>query len=453
MGFTATINKPDIFVKDRKLSDKLFDLLHEVLNDVHDVAFSNRFYRILLEDHVRAVISCKKELKSGNLRASPDLFSLRISFIKSKRTKLELLGKRYIKHFLLKQNLSERTKIIDNHDHLTVGFSRYPDFISHEDYGELTSYAPLLHGSGDKEKREKLKTISENITDPLLRNSIRLLPQFFIEHFQYVYNQIELIEPKKKTFHVLALRFHVYDSILFAKYIENGSQLIWYQTGAESAEFLYQYSRYHQYSISDEYRTWGWKMGDRDIPWIGYPLIKFKNNYQNYNEEKKYRFMLCYPKITSDNSAFYKECTEKLLHRIQPDKNNQVLIRPYPSANGKSSAAQFDYIKQNHVKVGTSINPIAEDIASSKTVVQMVIPSTNFLECISIGKPSLGLLLNAHPTELIKPYYIYLTDKNVLHRDIESLANQMNSPDIHKWWSDLLQDEKMKEFRRTFTNC
>jgi hypothetical protein len=432
------------------LSDKMVTLFTDVLNEVHAADFSQRFYRVLLEDHVRVVVNRKHYLDTGNVSFKPDNFTLYYSLFKSSREKLKRKLFRQVKYTLLKKNRSKRREVLKNYHHITYGFSGIREMTEKNKYKELPSHIPFVFGNGESSKREVLIRIAERYDDPFIKNAIRLLPRFAVEHFEKIYNQIELSEPEKKTFHVLRLRFKEYDSIFVAKYIENGARLIWYQSGAECVEYLYQYARHCQYAVSDEFRTWGWKRNEKDVPWVAYPLKKFQRKYQARQKEKRYDFMLCYPKINAENIEVIKNSTNELLQHV--NSGYRFLARPHPSNIHKGHVHQLNFIEDDRVTVSSGSTSIVDEMLMCETIIQMVIPSTNFLECICVGKPSLGLFLNEHTTEIIKPYHHFFQKNDVFHKDMLSMANHINNTDLKICWDDLMNDEKVRDFKRNFTN-
>ncbi|TVR28201.1 MAG: hypothetical protein EA390_12750 [Balneolaceae bacterium] len=432
------------------LSDKMVTLFTDVLNEVHAADFSQRFYRVLLEDHVRIVVHLKHQLDAGNVSFKPDNFALRFSLFQSSKEALKRKLFRQVKCTLLRRNRSKRREVLKNYNHITFGFSGIREMSEDNAYQELPTYIPFLFGNGESSKREVLLRIAERYDDPFIKNAVRLLPRFAVEHFEKIYNQIELSEPEKKTFHASGLRFQEHDCIFVAKYIENGARLIWYQNGAETVEYLYQYARHFQYAVSDEFRTWGWKREEKDVPWVAYPLKKFKRNYQSRQKEKRYDFMLCYPKINAENREVIKNSTNELLQHV--NSGYRFLVRPHPSNRKKGRIDQLNFIEDDRVTVSSGSTSIVDEMLMCETIIQMVIPSTNFLECICVDKPSLGLLLNEHTTEIVKPYHEFFQKNDVFHKDMQSMANHINNADLQIWWDDLMNDEKVRDFKRNFTN-
>jgi putative transferase (TIGR04331 family) len=305
---------------------------------------------------------------------------------------------------------------------------------------------------GDSTKRKVLYEIADRFQDHFIRNSIRLLPVYVIEHFKKEYEKIDVIEPDQKSFHLLQLRFTEYDSLFVAKYVEQGSKLYWYQDGQETAELAYKYARHYQYNVADQFRTWGWKQREKDTSWKAYPLLKFRTKYEKIQNSGKYDLMLCYPLLNDENKTLYKKNTENMLQNLKPEKNFNILARPYPVSRKQSNEGQLRFIKDERVTVSTGLTPMVQEMSECRLIIQMEIPSTNFMECIFVSHPGAGLIVNNQPTEMIKPYYDALTELGIFHYTMDSMVQFLNQTDIDEWWESIITHEKMIEFKNTFAS-
>jgi hypothetical protein len=64
--------------------------------------------------------------------------------------------------------------------------------------------------------------------------------------------------------------------------------------------------------------------------------------------------------------------------------------------------------------------------------------------------PTMGILNNDQPTDLVQPWYRFLEQKGVLYSDGDSLAYGLNHMDIEEWWSDLVSTDGYREFKSKF---
>lgn len=434
------------------LSNRMFPLLTNVLNEVHGKKFSERFCRILLEDHVRAIISFEKELTTEAPGVKADQLSLNNSFVASGKERFRRKIVQLAKHLLSGKNRAKRDEIMRKNQNISLGFSSFSEQHEIPSLKELPDYHPVFMRKGDSSKRKVLYEIADRFQDHFTRNSIRLLPGYVIEHFEKEYEKIDVIDPDQKSFHVLQLRFTEFDSLFVAKYVEHGSKLYWYQDGQEMAELAYKYARHIQYSVADQYKTWGWKQKEMDTPWKSYPLLKFRTKYENIQNSGKYDLMLCYPLLNTENRAFNEKNTEELLQNLNREKNFNILARPYPVSRKQSNEGQLHFIKDKRVTVSTGLTPMVKEMSECRLIIQMEIPSTNFMECIFVNHPGTGLIVNDQPTEMIKPYYDAFSELGIFHYTIDSMVQFLNQTDIDEWWESMITHEKMKEFKSTFAS-
>ena len=93
---------------------------------------------------------------------------------------------------------------------------------------------------------------------------------------------------------------------------------------------------------------------------------------------------------------------------------------------------------------------MAEITAKSRLVIQFNIPATNFMECLYVDHPTIGLLSNDQPTEIVKPYYSFFTQQGVMHENFESLVDHLNKVDIDEWWGALIKEPMYQQFKNEF---
>jgi putative transferase (TIGR04331 family) len=240
--------------------------------------------------------------------------------------------------------------------------------------------------------------------------------------------------------------------MLISKYIEHGAKLFWYQHGAFYGEFTGHNAHYHESSVADEFRTWGWKIRDNDVPWKAYRLEQFRMQYEMEKKEKRYDCLMCYSALYAGNISFYTSVTNYFLENIDPNKYRQILARPRPIHKLHSQAFQLSFIADERVIKDSALGNMTEAIAQSKIVIQFSVPSTNFLECFYVNHPTIGVLNNIEPTLIIKKYYDFFIEMGVLHKDFTSLVNHLNSIKIDEWWQEVILHPVFKSFKNEFLN-
>jgi len=434
----------------RDLSMELYDEMHEVMNEVHGTDFSKRFWTILLGDVVMSAMSRFYVLKEKDIKRKPDLYPVNSYHLPTRKQKLKAGLFLLAKHLKTRGNRSEIDALLKNENEFRIGF---PEFDGMDDEGvgvNLPLFYPFVTGRGDRSKRKRVNEIAERYPDPFMRNVVRELPAVVVEHFGKLFESVVLCRPGHKQFHV-HIPFTWYTLYLIAKYTENGSRLIWYQHGSYYGEFEGDGAHHYEHAISDEYRTWGWKIRKRDTPWKAYRLENFKNEYEKHPNTNECDLLVAFSKINDGNRKASKDLTNYLLENLDPDKYEKILARPQPANKVFSQKSQLDFIENERVIKSSGLTHMAEDMSRCRLVLQMRVPATNFLECVYVGHPTIGLLRNDQPTDEVKPFYDFFLENGVLHDDFGSLVAHLNNVDVEKWWARLLEESMFKNYRELFT--
>lgn len=440
-------------------SEKIRDQLVIVLNELHGINLSRRFWTILIEEHIRAVMSRKKLLESEESNRSPDLYPMNGTTVPSIKQRLKTRLKLSLKHLTTRNRRKKIDRQLKSNDIFNIGFSSGVDLEREELGKEIVTYHPLIFGYGEKHKRRKADQIASRYDDICLKNCIKELPAIFVEHFKQLYDSVTLHNAQNKVFHIhthIQNSNIIYDRMLTAKYAEQGATLIWYQYGSGIGEFEDEYGHYLEHSVADEYRTWGWKIKEKDKPWKSYILEKFQKKYEQCSHERSFDLMLCFPKMYQTYKKDAVDSTKYLLSNLSSDQYSKILARPRPIHKKYSQEFEIKFIdslsKNEGISVtkGTGLPPVAEDVSKCRLVLQLNVPGTNFLECIHVNHPTMGLFRNENPTEIINPYYKFFLSKGVLHHEIGSLVDQLNTIVIEEWWSEIVNDSIYPEFKQRF---
>jgi hypothetical protein len=432
-----------------ELMETLFELLSGILNDVHKTDYSIRFWKILLEGHVKAVISRRAILSSREIKRRPDLFAFNSSRIPTRNM---IFKKRLIdlaKHLKSWRNLKKVNDLLSKNDKLRIGFFEYPG-LDEEDIGiELPTYHPFIFGRGEIKKRKVVNRIAGSKEELFFANVIRELPMVLVEHFGKLYDSVKLVSPTEKELHVHTTQ-SFFNQVLIAKYTEQGARLVWYQHGSFYGEFAGDSEHHYEHDLSNEYRTWGWEIKEKDKPWKAYRLEKFKRDYEKHSNTKECDLLISFSRISDGNRDANKKIIDYLLNNLDPVAYKKVLARPHPANKVFNQKGQLDFISSSRVTKSTGHTHMAEDMSRCRVVLQMRVPSTNFLECIYTKHPTVGLLKNDEYTDIIEPYHNFFLEHGVLHYNLESLVRHLNSISIEDWWSELSNKKQFLEFRKTF---
>ena len=412
----------DSFTAERmEFSELLFRELRLVLNEVHNMDASLRFWKLVVEDHLLAEVMRKDNLREVEWNGEPEWFAVvyfsNYPTVKEKIRNVVGHLSRFLKTRKVKTEIDQQLRkcseiyvgfnglpVPEAKDHNAAIIDRYYPFIS----GDITS------GGGNKKKRELLNEITEKYDSQFLRNVIRRIPKIYIEHFENLYNSVELYDPGNKTFHV-HLTDSLFETMMIAKYCEEGSKLIWYQHGCYYGEVVHKYRGYFEHSTGDRFRTWGYRDHEIDEPWSAYRLEAFKRRMPQNGADTTYDLMICYSALGNHKKKDMVNYTDTLLREVDKGKYQKILARPRPGNSRVKASSQLDFITDSRVTVAPDGSSIAGQVAESRLVFQMRVPSTNFLECIYIDKPVIGILNNDHPSSIIKPYYDFFLSTGVAH--------------------------------------
>jgi len=437
--------KKDIEVE---LSDLLFKELSKVLNEIHGLDYSVRFWTMLLQSYVRSVLNRKSIIEKEESFKKPETFAINALGYPGAKDKFLKHVRQFGKHILSRNEKSKIFNSLRNHDTLNIGFPDNKGIKKTELGHGLPIYYNSFFGIGEKKKRVLLYELAQNYENIFLRNCVKEMPKVLVEHFKAAHDEIELFEPEKKQFHVHFESFYM--RILLSKYMQSGAKVIWYQHGSELGEIEMQTSHYVQLNYVDEFRTWGWKVNEKEVPWKAYRLKGFESEYENYKDNiREFDFLLCYPHINKSNVKKYVKITNGILYHLDT-RYTKILARPRRSHKLYSHASKLKFINDDRVKKSTGLSHMAEDMSKCKLIIQLNVPSTNFLECLYVNHPTIGILNNDRPTDIVKPFYGFFKENGVLHDDMESLVAHLNRIDLDSWWSRLIKEEMYRSFKFTF---
>ncbi len=440
---------PGAFSLDRvKISDSIFEMLAPVMNEIHGVDYSFRFWKIVMNDYVNAVISIKHVLSQQELNEEPALLPINSHHVPGLKDKIIARLPSIIRHFKFPGRLKEIHAVLQGNNNISIGLPAL-EIVKKETGCPLPLYYPIYPGGGSKEKRAKAESIAAKQQGIYFKNIVRRLPRVYVEYFEKDFESIKLFSAASKVFHLHGMPPY-YNSLLVAKYLEHGAQLFCYQHGAYYGELVGHNSYLHENSLSDEYRTWGWKIKPNDVPWKAYRLEKFKQLYDAVPKTKAFDFLMCYPDVYDANIDFYKGGTEYFLQHINAGKYKNLLARPRPMNRLFSHANRIAFIKDSRVTIDSGLGSIAEAIGKCKLVVQFTIPATNFMECLYVGHPTMGLLDNDQPTDIVKPYYDFLRQHGVIHNNFVSLVEHLNTINVDEWWASLIKEPMYLQFKNEF---
>lgn len=433
-----------------ELSRELTSKLAQVLNDLHDVTYSNRFWQILLATYVNSIVSRKNIFEKDSIKIKPLFEPINgVTSPSIKERGIKFLRRKF-KSAKTSKNYQKIINYINENDSISLGLHN-PVSVS-EDTGAI--YLPDYFHSFSKRndaKRNKLNAIAENTSDLYTRNIISQLPEIYVEYFDEMLNIIPLYNPQNKVIHTSFID-SFFMKFLVGLYIENGAKLHYYQHGAYYGEMINHNAYRNESYIADKYITWGWKLSENDVPGKAYRLELFSKKYKSQTGNKTYDCLFCYSNVTPRNRENYINYTHALSSTLDKIKYPRLIARPRPMNKIPFVKHKLNFPISKDITIDSGRTDMAELISKGRVVIQFTVPSTNFLECFYVDHPTVGLLTNDQPTDIIQPYYDFFIAKGVLHLNFDSLINHLNTVDLETWWEALKSEPMYEKFKKEFLN-
>jgi putative transferase (TIGR04331 family) len=437
------------------LTNKIFSQIYLILNEIHQVNYSERFWRIILAPYVSAIISDMNKIDNRlvGLKIPNELY--RNTLFPEKHYVRFMYLRQFVKYFQSLPHKRNSNSQLKKNQIITTGFhgqERVPS-VGGSYIKALYSFMPYIKTNSKMRigVNRIVNNLSKEFSIDFYLNIVDLMPKVYIEDFKRIHDSIQLYDPNSKSFHISFLE-STYMRILIAKYVENGSKLYYYQHGSFYGDYEFLSLHRFETSIADKFMTWGWKLLPNDCPSYAYRLNTFVSKYKEaFKSNFKYDLIFVIPGIENKNRDAVKSELHNLLESVDREKYSRMCIRPRPIAK-INRKGEFGFINDNTVYLDSGYSTMVNLIAESKFVVQLEYPSTNFLECLSVDHPVVALLKNDTPSEIVKPHYDYLLSVGIFHKDVDTLITHLNSIDLPKWWADTILSPGYISFKREFLN-
>lgn len=431
------------------IAEDLFTFLTEVLNDIHQINYSKRFWKILIAPYVKVILNNFDTLTENKFFIEPSNFTHGNLFKSAEKHNFFSMLKTVNNNFFLSYKWNKIKNELKNNNDIVSSF-HYPKSLkaiydTYIDVPELDikksceTYLSLRNVTAEKFIWNNNHNFSYNV--------IHGLPKIYVEYFNLTLEKIPLYNPKEKVFHISMIQTMLMRFVL-AKYIENGAILKYYQHGGFYGEYQYHNAYLYENSVADEFMTWGWRMNKKDTPSRAFRLEKFKS-YFKYDSLKKYDILLVYPFIHRVNKDRFYNFSSIFFNNLNRNKYKKICARPRPvsSFNRKGN---LKFLSQSVDKIDAGFINLSKLVSKSRLVVLLNYPSTTMLECLYVNQPVIGVLNNETPSNVVKPYYDFLLNVGILHNSMESLVNHLNEKDIPSWWAETIKEKMYKEFKNKF---
>lgn len=430
-----------------KKIDEFLSILTSVMNNVHDVSYSERFWRILLNGYVSLSLSQYQRftkpvflrdviLPTGEINGFKTLLFVYTKYLINL---IQSAGKYRIINRMLKQNNNIYISALFENSRIQEDLVILPDYI----------YFPI-NSLKDRSKREKLRLMSEEYEDVYLKNIIKSVPLIFIEYFDFLMGKVKLFNPHQKTFNIITLP-NSYSRYIVAKYTENGAELYGYQHGSNYGETNNHVSYNHEYKISDRFYTWGWKINENDYPFFAFRISPFINKYKSLHNVKNYDCLIVFGRFLSHNKQKYINKGIYFAQNIDRNKYPKIIARPRKGHKYENAKNNLRFLNTYNFQFHSGNRAETPSvIKQSKVVILLHYPSTFAFECMAVDHPIICIEENRDVSEMAMPFYDGMYELNIFHRNIESVVEFMNKTDINEWWNETVVDIRYINFKNNF---
>lgn len=207
--------------------------------------------------------------------------------------------------------------------------------------------------------------------------------------------------------------------------------------------------------LYDRLLTYGWSLDIKDEPYYAVRLEQFKEKYFSYKKnDELIDVLIVYGSAENskkDVEAYYFHCTSVLLNLLDGNKYSKLKLRPR-AASRLLRLTKLPKVFENvsKDKIDRGYQDISKLRSSASIVIQLSVPSTNFLECIFVDQPVIGIDKNIFPTSSVKPFLTFFHEVGILHNNIESLIAFLNNVNLDEWWLKVKSEPMYAKFKDQF---
>lgn len=433
---------------------RLCDLLAGVMNRVHDVEFSTKFWTRVLISYATAAYNQKDYYRKADFTA-PVPFQEINGWKPAGRREIQ-------KHRAITSLRAARGKVRASHvGNALKNTKRVALGIRKEAFADQLNATPLSFnwafslGRPQITARVRLLSEAKHVECSFERNTIQHAPKLYVEYFAKILQILKGTETSPVDsifFEHPASNFEV---ILSAYLSECGKATIYQlQQGGFVGETTISVAP-DKRRLYDYLLTYGWSIGSQDIPFYAVRLEEFRKRYQSHQPpepELDILFVYGAPENSKALKEHYARCTRAANQKLDRVKFKRIRFRPRAKSRKlrlTEPPTTLDQIQKSELCRGHK--DIAELCATSSVVVQWMTPSTNFLECIFVDHPVVAVDTNNMATDVLRPFKAFFKEAGVFHDTPEALVHFLNRTDIEQWWRNLVKDSSYKAFKTLFT--
>lgn len=443
----------------------MLDGVSRHLNDVHGVRHSRRYWSILL---FRYLNKCGEAIRAGlpvdDAPASPPDEDAILGMKEGdgaaparRAGLLQRVGHRLASLPRSPRAVRERASIKRLHDanadsarSLLYGFHYYHRIAEMVEQPAAMLLAPRLKNpAANPAKRNALREVERAEPSPNVRTALRWLPRDYVEEFSAREAAVPIRNPAQ-SYHAGFLTA-VEARMRIAAHVELGAGLSIYQHAATYGEVEDDVAYHAESGFADRFFTWGWKIGPRDVPYVGLRLLKPAEEEIRPRGDATQWVYLCvrypYPWLLRDAL----DTQDRFFEKLSPAHTRRVSVRPKALKGGSAERQMSALARKGGATLDDGMASWSTLANRAALVVVDSFPTTVFQECVLAGIAIIGLVPRAtRYTEVARPFYEQFERVGVLHRDPAAAAAFLNDTNLTDWWASVRQQDWFGEYIRTF---
>jgi putative transferase (TIGR04331 family) len=434
------------------LFDRLLDATYPLLNKLHGLDRSRRFWAILLYRHLSRLAWANPSIGM----APPDEIP-RTEHARRGRGSAtnrlrdtwylpgEAIRRTEVAYLLRSPLVSARSIVTGFHYYHVISrlVARPASFLELRARAQRTT---------DAAARRALQEMVEDVDFPLARRALKSLPSGYVEEFRSLYDGVYVKNAEEKEFHASMLPA-VEARMTIARHVEEGSRLSFYQHAANYGEIRNHVRHYAESGIADRFRTWGWKLRENDEPYLALRLMKPPRlTFQPKPEASSWLFIIVRQPLPSLIEAT-RTIQRRFFGTLRDERAAKIVVRPCVKKGGSVASQIVEEIRPRVRCIDDGTARMVDQFRDTELVILDRFPSTIFMECVTADVPVIGIVPNdVEFTQNASRFYDEFFRLGLLHKDPESAAAFLNSLTVGSWWQEVTRLDSFRDYLHTFCN-